>query len=286
MVSVNVEIKARDADPAATAGRCEALGAVDRGVLEQRDTYFAGRHGRLKLREEDGPAAELIAYRRPDAAEAEESASSGRRSQTPALLREALDAALGETVVVVKRRRLFVWENVRIHLDDVEGLGTFIELEALVGPGLNVRRGGGREGGAAALRAGHRRRRAGRGGLLRPAARRRPDAAARRRRRDARRPTRPTRSSRSAPPLRARDGAIYAGRQRRERRLPPGPVRRGLGDRRAGGRRASRRSPRWPSWPRRSRCARRAAAAASGWPSSGPPTRRCTWGGRGRRRRR
>ncbi len=41
------------------------------------------------------------------------------------------------TVVVVKRRRLFVWENVRIHLDDVEGLGTFIELEAMVGPGLN-----------------------------------------------------------------------------------------------------------------------------------------------------
>ena len=54
-------------------------------------------------------------------------------------MREALDAALGTTVVVVKRRRLFEWENVRIHLDDVEGLGTFIELEALVGPGLNDR---------------------------------------------------------------------------------------------------------------------------------------------------
>ena len=139
MVSVNVEIKARDADPDATAARCEALGAVDRGVLHQRDTYFASRHGRLKLREEDEAAAELIAYRRPDAAEAEESAFVRAPVSEPALLREALGTALGETVVVVKRRRLFVWENVRIHLDDVEGLGTFIELEAMVGPGLNAR---------------------------------------------------------------------------------------------------------------------------------------------------
>ena len=137
MVSVNVEIKARDADPAATIERCRALGASDHGVLQQRDTYFAGRHGRLKLREETGSAAELIAYRRPDATEPEESAFIRAAADDPASLRAALDAALGATVVVVKRRRLFSWENVRIHLDEVEGLGTFIELEAMVGPGLN-----------------------------------------------------------------------------------------------------------------------------------------------------
>ncbi len=137
MVSVNVEIKAHDADPAAMAARCEALGAVDQGVLHQRDTYFSGRHGRLKLREQDGSGAELIAYRRPDTTEAEESAFIRAPAADPALLYEALDAALGTTVVVVKRRRLWLWENVRIHLDDVEGLGTFIELEAMVGPGLN-----------------------------------------------------------------------------------------------------------------------------------------------------
>jgi homotetrameric cytidine deaminase len=139
MVSVNVELKARDANPDATAARCQALGAVDHGELRQRDTYFAGRHGRLKLREEDETAAELIAYRRPDAAEPEESAFIRAPAAEPALLREALDAALGETVVVTKRRRLFVWEHVRIHLDDVEGLGTFVELEAMVGPGLSTR---------------------------------------------------------------------------------------------------------------------------------------------------
>jgi homotetrameric cytidine deaminase len=138
MVSVNVEIKARDADLSATVSRCEALGAVDRGVLSQRDTYFAGRHGRLKLRVQDEAGAELIAYRRPDAAEPEESAFIRAGTADPEALREALAAALGETVVVAKRRRLFEWQNVRIHLDDVEGLGTFIELEALVGPGLNT----------------------------------------------------------------------------------------------------------------------------------------------------
>jgi homotetrameric cytidine deaminase len=137
MASVNVEIKAWDPDPEGTAARCLALGASDEGVLEQRDTYFAGRRGRLKLREQAGSAAELIAYRRPDATEPEESAFIRARSTDAETMREALDAALGTTVVVVKRRRLFEWENVRIHLDDVGGLGTFIEVEALVGPGLN-----------------------------------------------------------------------------------------------------------------------------------------------------
>jgi homotetrameric cytidine deaminase len=137
MPSINLELKAGDLDPEATAARCAGLGAVDHGVLEQRDTYLAGRHGRLKLREETGSGAELIAYRRPDGAEPEASAFVRAPAGDPALLLEALDAALGVTVVVVKRRRLFVWEHVRIHLDDVEGLGTFIELEAMVGPGLN-----------------------------------------------------------------------------------------------------------------------------------------------------
>jgi homotetrameric cytidine deaminase len=139
MPSVNVELKARDPDPEGTAARCQALGASDEGVLEQRDTYFAGRNGRLKLREQDGSGAELIAYRRPDATEPEQSTFIRAALEDPAPLREALDSALGETVVVLKRRRLFMWEHVRIHLDDVEGLGTFIELEALVGPGLNDR---------------------------------------------------------------------------------------------------------------------------------------------------
>jgi homotetrameric cytidine deaminase len=132
MVRVNVELKARDGDPARTAERCLALGAADQGVLVQRDTYFAAARGRLKLREL-GDGAELIAYRRPDGEEPAE--SSYVLAPVPAAasqLNEALDAALGTTVVVAKKRRLFFWEGVRIHLDDVDGLGTFIELEAVL----------------------------------------------------------------------------------------------------------------------------------------------------------
>jgi homotetrameric cytidine deaminase len=129
---LNIELKARDVDPAATAERCVALGAADQGVLEQRDTYFRARHGRLKLREDPARGSELIAYRRPDDAEATESAYSLVPVADPAELREALDATLGTSVVVTKRRRLFRWEGVRIHLDDVDGLGRFIEFEAVL----------------------------------------------------------------------------------------------------------------------------------------------------------
>lgn len=134
MARMNVELKARDSEPDATAARCYALGAEERGLLIQRDTYFAGRDGRLKLREQGEAGSELIAYRRPDAREPGESTYVRAAAGEPALLREALEAALGTVVVVSKRRRLFIWENVRIHLDDVDGLGTFLELEAIVAP--------------------------------------------------------------------------------------------------------------------------------------------------------
>jgi homotetrameric cytidine deaminase len=131
---VNVELKARDPDPDATAARALALGAVDHGLLHQRDTYFAGRHGRLKLREQNDSTSELIAYRRADATEPGESSYTRVEVADAAALGEALAAALGTVVVVRKRRRLLIWDGVRIHLDEVKDLGTFLEFEALVAP--------------------------------------------------------------------------------------------------------------------------------------------------------
>jgi len=126
----NVELKARDADPAGTLRRALALGATDEGVLTQRDTYFAGARGRLKLREEaDG--AYLIAYVRPDGEDARTSAYRLADVADPVAMREALDAALGTLVTVDKRRHLLLYENVRIHLDEVDGLGAFVELEGV-----------------------------------------------------------------------------------------------------------------------------------------------------------
>ena len=131
MARVNVELKARDPDPEATLARCAALGATDHGTLAQRDTYFMARRGRLKLRDGDDES-ELIAYRRPDSAEPSESTYVRAAVSEPDALTEALDAALGTVVVVSKRRRLFLWEGVRIHLDEVEGLGSFVEFEAVL----------------------------------------------------------------------------------------------------------------------------------------------------------
>jgi homotetrameric cytidine deaminase len=127
----NIEIKARDADPERTLELALALGAEDRGELAQRDTYFARASGRLKLREQSPGDAELIEYRREDAVAARASDYRVVAVPDPDALREALAAALGTLVVVEKRRRLFVKDGVRIHLDHVEGLGAFVELEAV-----------------------------------------------------------------------------------------------------------------------------------------------------------
>lgn len=110
-------------------------------TLAQVDTYFAVAHGRLKLREiapEDGsPAAELIAYQRPD--------QSGPRWSTyrrlplspddAGSLKQMLTETVGESVVVAKRRRVAIQGRSRIHLDQVEGLGAFLEIETVAGDG-------------------------------------------------------------------------------------------------------------------------------------------------------
>jgi homotetrameric cytidine deaminase len=137
----NVELKAHDADPGRTLERARAAGAEDRGVLRQRDTYFAVPRGRLKLREQDPGGATLIAYDRPDTASERVSDYRLVPVAEPAPLRDALAAANGVAVVVVKRRRLLLWdETVRIHLDEVRGLGSFLELEAVARPGSDLAR--------------------------------------------------------------------------------------------------------------------------------------------------
>lgn len=134
----NIELKALDPDPARSLVVCRGLGAEDKGVLRQRDTYFRTRSGRLKLREEEGAAPVLIQYDRPDAAAARESRYRLTRVEDPDELRDSLDAALGTLVVVDKERHLLLWEGVRIHLDRVQGLGAFVELEGVAPPGSDL----------------------------------------------------------------------------------------------------------------------------------------------------
>jgi cytidine deaminase len=138
----NLELKARDPDPPRTLERALALGAEDKGEMVQLDTYFARARGRLKLREQQTEGTplwdELIAYSRADSPEARTSTYLRVPVADAAPLREALEAAYGTLVTVEKRRRLLLWEGVRLHLDEVEGLGSFLELEAVAEPGSDM----------------------------------------------------------------------------------------------------------------------------------------------------
>jgi predicted adenylyl cyclase CyaB len=137
----NIELKAKDADPERSLATCEALGAEAQDVLIQRDTYFNVAQGRLKLREEKGATPHLIGYERPNLSGQRESRYRIVEIENGEELKAALAGALGIKVVVAKERRLFLWEgNVRIHLDAVEGLGSFIEFEAIASAGSDLSR--------------------------------------------------------------------------------------------------------------------------------------------------
>jgi len=128
----NIELKARYADLADAAARAMAMGARSAGELVQIDTYFHVPHGRLKLREIEGSGAELIWYDRPDAAEFRVSDYYVIPTADRQTKKQALTAALGVLGEVGKRRTLLLWHNVRIHLDHVENLGSFVEFEAVI----------------------------------------------------------------------------------------------------------------------------------------------------------
>jgi predicted adenylyl cyclase CyaB len=134
----NVELKARDPSPERTLAACLELRAEDRGELWQRDTYFDGVHGRLKLREQRPGLAQLINYDRADERQERESRYRIAEIADADALGAVLADALGIRVVVVKHRRLLLWQSVRIHLDTVENLGSFIELEAVAEPSSDL----------------------------------------------------------------------------------------------------------------------------------------------------
>lgn len=129
----NIELKLRHDDLADVRERALIAGAAYKGALFQTDTFFRVSAGRLKLREIKGKHAELIAYSRDDIAGAKSSDYVISIVNEPATMLAALSAACGVTRVVKKRRDLLMWRNVRIHLDRVEGLGSFVELESVVG---------------------------------------------------------------------------------------------------------------------------------------------------------
>jgi predicted adenylyl cyclase CyaB len=130
----NIELKCRVHDMPAMRRRVEETATEWGGVIHQVDTYFVTSRGRLKLREAEPGEAQLVAYSRADEREARASDYRLVAVNDPEGLKAALAETLTVRTVVQKRRELFLYHNVRIHLDEVTGLGTFLELEAVVGP--------------------------------------------------------------------------------------------------------------------------------------------------------
>ena len=134
MKLLNFEFKARLKDPADVRATLKQLRARFLGTDHQVDTYFHVPAGRLKIRE--GRIENfLIHYQRTDSAHA-------RRSHVELMLlprrnsvRGILSGALGVLTVVDKRREIYFVGNVKIHLDRVRGLGTFLEVEAMTRSG-------------------------------------------------------------------------------------------------------------------------------------------------------
>lgn len=131
----NVEIKARAKDLEALALRAESLAGSPPETLRQQDTFFPVERGRLKLRRFDAEFGELIFYDRPDAEGPKTSAYDVAPVADPDRLAAVLAAAFGSAGVVRKTRRVYIVGQTRVHLDEVEGLGSFLELEVMLHAG-------------------------------------------------------------------------------------------------------------------------------------------------------
>jgi predicted adenylyl cyclase CyaB len=136
----NIEIKARAKDLRASEAVARKLtGRSAHARLRQIDTYFRAPVGRLKLREVSGTEkkSELVFYRRENAAGPKRSDYCIAPVIDAGAMKALLTRVFGVLTVVKKKRTAYLYKNVRIHLDKVDGLGNFIEFEAVMKKGAS-----------------------------------------------------------------------------------------------------------------------------------------------------
>ncbi|MEN7982343.1 MAG: class IV adenylate cyclase [Nanoarchaeota archaeon] len=130
MAHVNIEIKAKSNNQDEIREILKSKNADFKGVDHQIDTYFKVNNGRLKLRE-GKIENHLIHYQRENKEGPKQSDVTLFKSDPKTSLKEILTKALGVLVVVDKQREIYFIDNVKFHIDIVEDLGTFVEIEAI-----------------------------------------------------------------------------------------------------------------------------------------------------------
>jgi predicted adenylyl cyclase CyaB len=130
----NIEVKARARDFEGLKARAARLSDTPVQVIPQLDTFFFTERGRLKLRELGPESAQLIYYERADQEGPKRSDYHVYETRDAAQLKLLLGRALGVRGIVKKLRYLYLVGQTRLHLDDVEGLGQFMELEVVLRP--------------------------------------------------------------------------------------------------------------------------------------------------------
>lgn len=136
----NVEVKARLRGEEQLQHILSRICTKSPERVRQRDTFFSVPRGRLKLRETDS-ACELIYYDRSDQSEPAVSEYIILPLEDGETHRHLLEASLGIRGVVSKNRMVYHLDQTRIHIDEVDGLGLFIELEVVLTPGQSISEG-------------------------------------------------------------------------------------------------------------------------------------------------
>ena len=131
-MSANIEFKAELADPESAHATARNLSGTGPEVLQQTDVFFPCPHGRLKLRILDDSHGQLIFYERADAPGPRRSNYQITRTADPYTLLEILQHVSGVSGTVEKVRSLYIVGQTRIHVDEVKGLGSFLEIEVVL----------------------------------------------------------------------------------------------------------------------------------------------------------
>ena len=134
-MAANIEVKARVADFSRLRQKAEKLTDTPCQVIPQEDTFFNCPIGRIKLRELSPHRGQLVYYQRQDISGPKHSEYKIFETDNPTGLKDIFSEAFGVRGVVSKVRYVYMVGQTRIHLDEVKGLGKFMELEVVLIPG-------------------------------------------------------------------------------------------------------------------------------------------------------